>query len=382
MTTIRALPPGSAVLRLDGLQQLIAALAVRGYEIVGPVERDGAILYDRIASTADLPAGRTDRQEPGSYRLEPRADGALFAYAVGPHSWKRYLHRPNETLFKSRRVGEELVFDPPAGPPPRTAFLGVRPCELVAIFVQDRVLMEGHYVNTGYKARREATFLVVVNCGSPAATCFCTSMHTGPRATGGFDIALTELLADGRQEFLAEPGTDGGAALLAYLPTRPATEADWQAALAVTAQAVASIGRRMPPGNEIKAALQSNPEHARWDDVARRCLACANCTLVCPTCFCTTVEDRSDLDGQGAARVRRWDSCFTRDFSYVHGGAVRTQTRSRFRQWMTHKLAHWWDQFGTSVCVGCGRCIAWCPAGIDITVEAAAFTEGQNHGIT
>jgi formate hydrogenlyase subunit 6/NADH:ubiquinone oxidoreductase subunit I len=114
--------------------------------------------------------------------------------------------------------------------------------------------------------------------------------------------------------------------------------------------------------------------------VGNRCLSCANCTLVCPTCFCTTIEDHSDLDGQGARRLRRWDSCFTRDFSYVHGGAVRTQTRSRYRQWMTHKLAHWWDQFGTSGCVGCGRCIAWCPAGIDITAEAAAFVEGQSHG--
>ncbi len=382
MTFTRALPPGSAMLGLDGLEQLITALAARGYDVIGPVERDGALVYDRISSIADLPAGRGDWQEPGSYRLKAREDGALFGYAVGPHSWKRYLHKPNETLFKTRRVGEELVFEPPAEPPPPTAFLGVRPCELAAIFVQDRVLMGGHYINAEYKTRREAAFLVTVQCGSPAATCFCSSMHTGPRAEGGFDIALTELLDNGRHEFLAEPGSDRGAALLAYLPSHPASEADWQAAVAVTTRAAEAISRRMPPGKEIKAALQANPEHTRWDDVAKRCLACANCTLVCPTCFCTTVEDRSDLDGRGAVRVRRWDSCFTRDFSYVHGGAVRTQTRSRYRQWMTHKLAHWWDQFGTSGCVGCGRCITWCPVGIDITTEAAAFTEGQNYGNT
>jgi ferredoxin len=379
MTAIRALPPGSTVLGRDGLQALINTLAARGHDVVGPVERDGAIVYDRIAGIADLPAGRTDRQGPGSYRLEDRGDDALFGYAVGPHSWKRYLHKPSEMLFRVRRIGEELAFEPPADPPRRTAFIGVRPCELAAIAVQDRVLKDGRYVNTEYAARREAAFLVVVNCGDPAATCFCPSMDTGPRAKTGFDIALTELIGEGRHEFFAEIGSDAGAALLAYLPGRPATGADWQAALAVTDKAAENIHRQMP-ASEIKTALQANPEHARWDDVAKRCLACANCTLVCPTCFCTTVQDQSDLDGRGAARVRRWDSCFTRDFSYVHGGAVRTQTRSRYRQWMTHKLAHWWDQFGTSGCVGCGRCITWCPVGIDITAEAAAFIEGQNHG--
>jgi formate hydrogenlyase subunit 6/NADH:ubiquinone oxidoreductase subunit I len=361
---------------LDGLQALIEALEARGYDVIGPVEHDGAINYGHISGVADLPAGRTDRQEAGTYRLEDRSDDALFGYAVGPQSWKRFLHRPVETLFRVRRMGEELAFDPPREPAKRTAFIGVRACELAAIAIQDRVFQEGAHVNTEYAARRAQTFLVAVNCGDPSAACFCTSMDTGPRADSGYDIALTELM-DGRHEFLAEPGTDAGAALLAYLPTRRAGEADWAAAEAVTERASANMTRHMP-GKGLKEALQGNPEHPHWDVVANRCLACANCTLVCPTCFCTTIEDRSDLDGQGAERVRRWDSCFTRDFSYVHGGSVRTQTRSRYRQWMTHKLAHWWDQFGTSGCVGCGRCIAWCPVGIDITAEAAAFMEGEN----
>jgi formate hydrogenlyase subunit 6/NADH:ubiquinone oxidoreductase subunit I len=372
-------PTGSVVLGLDGLEALISALAARGYDVLGPTERDGAIVYDRIAGIADLPAGRTDRQEPGAYRLETRPDGALFGYAVGPHSWKRFLHRPLETLFRVRRVGEELEFEPPREPPARLAFIAVRACELAAIAIQDRVFQDGPYVNTEYAARREAAFLVAVNCGDPAGTCFCASMGTGPRAGSGFDLALTELL-DGRHEFLAEPGTDAGAALLAILPTRPASDADRDAAHAVAARAEANMGRRMPTAG-LKEALQQNPEHPRWEAVAARCLACANCTMVCPTCFCTTVEDHSDIDGHAAERVRRWDSCFTRDFSYVHGGPVRTQTRSRYRQWMTHKLAHWHDQFGTSGCVGCGRCIAWCPVGIDITEEAAAFVNGEGrHG--
>ena len=123
----------------------------------------------------------------------------------------------------------------------------------------------------------------------------------------------------------------------------------------------------------LKELLQGNPNHPRWDDVAARCLTCANCTMVCPTCFCTTVEDHTDLTGADRRAGRKWDSCFTLDFSYIHGGSVRNRSKSRYRQWMTHKLASWIDQFGTSGCVGCGRCITWCPVGIDITAEVAAI---------
>ena len=127
----------------------------------------------------------------------------------------------------------------------------------------------------------------------------------------------------------------------------------------------------------LKELLYENRNHPRWDDVADRCLSCANCTMVCPTCFCTTVEDSTDLTGDTAERVRRWDSCFTMDFSYIHGGAVRKSVKSRYRQWMTHKLGTWQDQFGSSGCVGCGRCITWCPVGIDITEEVAAMRNEQ-----
>ena len=126
----------------------------------------------------------------------------------------------------------------------------------------------------------------------------------------------------------------------------------------------------------LAAAIRSQPEHPRWAEMADRCMACGNCTQVCPTCFCTSIEDKAALDGTAAERVRRWDSCFTPDFSYIHGGSVRPSVRARYRHWLTHKLGTWHDQFGTSGCVGCGRCITWCPAGIDITEEARALQAG------
>ena len=373
-------PPAAPVL-LDraGLQALLDALAARGFDVIGPTLRDGAIVYDRIARIAALPAGWTDRQDAGRYRLERRADAALFGYAVGPQSWKRFLHPPEELLWRAHRQADGFAIAPAPPPPAPCAFIGVRACELHAIAIQDRVFLGGAHQDPGYAVRRQGAFLVAVNCGTAAGTCFCASMGTGPRAEAGFDLVLTEVIDAASHVFLAVPGSDAGAALLAALPTRPAGPEAAAAAEAVVARTQASLGRQLDTVG-LKELLQANPEHPRWDEVAARCLACANCTMVCPTCFCTSVADHTDLAGIEAERVKRWDSCFTADFSFIHGGSVRASGKSRYRQWMTHKLAHWIDQFGSSGCVGCGRCIAWCPVGIDITAEAAAIRATPGRG--
>jgi formate hydrogenlyase subunit 6/NADH:ubiquinone oxidoreductase subunit I len=356
----------------DGVQALIEALAARTYKVLGPTVRDGAIIYDEIARVSDLPAGWTDHQEAGRYNLQRRDDDALFGFAVGPQSWKRFLHPPIETLFAVRKDEDGLAVVTVDKASPKLAFFGVRACEIHAIAIQDRVLCEGPYPDAAYAARRRDAFIVAVNCGTAGGTCFCVSMQAGPKAEAGFDLALTELLADGRHDFLVEVGSEAGAAVLEHVPHRPASEAELLAADAVVARTASQMGRRLETDG-LKELLQGNLNHPRWDAVAERCLTCGNCTMVCPTCFCTTVEDHSDLTGTSAERVRKWDSCFTMDFSFIHGGSVRNTARSRYRQWMTHKLAGWIDQFGTSGCVGCGRCITWCPVGIDITQEAAAI---------
>lgn len=159
---------------------------------------------------------------------------------------------------------------------------------------------------------------------------------------------------------------------MAEVPHREATDYERQVAEDIVAKTAQQMGRELNTDN-LKNLLYQNYEHPRWEDVANRCLSCGNCTMVCPTCFCTAVEDTTDLTGESAERWRKWDSCFTLDFTHLHGGSVRVSTKSRYRQWMTHKLATWIDQFGGSGCVGCGRCITWCPVGIDITEEVAAM---------
>ena len=358
---------------------LIETLARRGYTVVGPTVRDGAVVFDTLRSAEDLPRGRRDVQAPGSYALTAAEDGALFAHHCGPTSPKRFLFPPRQHLFTARRSGKGFSVEVPGGDgTPREAqyaFVGVKACELAAIRIQDRVFNQGEHADALYAGNRRDTFVVAVNCTTAGETCFCASMGTGPAAKEGYDLVLTELTEAGAHYFTAEAGTPAGEAVLAEVPHGEASPADRARAEALVAAAARSMGRSLELDG-LPKALAGNFEHHGWDDVARRCMACANCTMVCPTCFCSTVEDTTDLAGTQADRVRRWDSCFTLDFARVAGGNFRTTTRSRYRQWLTHKLSSWVDQFGTPGCVGCGRCITWCPVGIDITEEAKAVAAG------
>jgi sulfhydrogenase subunit beta (sulfur reductase) len=372
-------PSTPRVIDAGGLQALIDALRKRGRKIIGPTAADGAIIYDEIDGVCDLPRGVTDEQQPGRYALRRRDDDALFGFAVGPQSWKKFLHVPALRLWRAERRDNDVSIEATAPATEPVAFIGVRACELAAIAIQDRVLMGGDYVDPHYRARRDGAFLVALNCGVAGGTCFCVSMNAGPKVTQGFDLALTELISGETHAFLIEAGSPEGAEVLADLPGRPATQADIDAASAVVAHTAANMGREMPK-QDVPALLMRNLQHPRWNEVAQRCLSCANCTMVCPTCFCTTVEERGDLAGIESARDRRWDSCFTLDYSYIHGGSVRPSVASRYRQWMTHKLATWHEQFGTSGCVGCGRCITWCPVGIDITEETQAISASEQAG--
>jgi ferredoxin len=359
------------VIPLRGLDGVVDALKGRGYQVVGPTLRDGAIVYDELESADELPAGWTEIHEPGSYRVERRDDDARFGFTVGPHSWKQFLLPPRVRLWRARRNGEvtEVEEEPPPDKP--FAFFAVRSCDLAAIGIQDRVLTSGRYVDRDYAARREEIFVIVVDCAEPGRLCFCDSMGTGPCAESGYDLALTELL-DGEHRFLVRIGSERGAEVMRDVTHGDANATDRDAAHALVENARASMGRTLDTEG-LKENLLENLEHPRWDEVADRCLSCGNCTLVCPTCLCVGVEDTADLAGETVERERVWNSCFSLDHAYVHGGSVRQSGRSRYRQWMTHKLATWHDQFGTSGCVGCGRCIAWCPVGIDITEEAAAI---------
>ena len=384
VSDLRTPDVAARVLGPEGLQTLVDALLDAGYRVVGPTVRDGAIVLDEIASADELPHGVLATQEAATYRLARRDDDAVFGWAVGPHSWKQHFLPSRVRLWRAASDDGTVASIEEDLPPERPlALLGARSCDLHAIAIQDRVLLEGGHVEADYARRRAGAFVVAVNCGVPGGTCFCTSMGTGPRADSGFDLALTEVL-EGGHRFVVEAGSGRGEALLESLPTRPATEEDLAASRAVTDEASQRMGRQLETTG-LPELLAANREHPRFDEVAERCLTCGNCTAVCPTCFCTSVEDVNDLADGSAERWRVWDTCFSIDYSYIHGGSIRRSPRARYRQWLTHKFGTWWDQFGTSGCVGCGRCITWCPVGIDVTEELAAIraSDGEvDHGDT
>jgi ferredoxin len=356
----------NVVIDLDGLQRLVDVLRADGYVVFAPVVRDGGIVPAPVTAVDELPRGVLDEQAPGHYRLGAGGD-ALFGFAATATSWK-------SLLFPARRALWRLEESAPVAAAPdetRRALLGVRSCDLAAIAVHDAVLSGRRLNDPDYVARRERTFVIPVTCGKPASTCFCTSMGTGPTPSAGYDLALTELHQDGEHRFVVEVGSDAGAAVLAQIPSRPSDDGDRIEAQRVVDVSIAAITRRVDTDG-IRDLLYDNAEHPEWDDVAGRCLGCTNCTLACPTCFCVTTEDVMQLT-EPVGRDRVWDSCFNADHSYLHGGPVRQTTHTRYRQWLTHKFGSWIDQFGSSGCVGCGRCIAWCPVGIDVTAELAAL---------
>ena len=350
----------SAVIDGAGLAALVSTLIDRRYRVVGPTLSDNAIVLAELDSAADLPRGWGVDVAPGHYRLRRRGDDASFGHSAGPQSWKKFLHPPRQRLWSSDGTASEES--------PRYAFLGVRACDLAAIAMLNGVLGTGAHPDNGFVGRLERIFVVAVNCTEPGGLCFCASMNTGPAVGPGYDLALTERFDGDGCHYVVDIGTGDGADVLAAIPHRDAASAEIVSARTDVADAANHMGRQMPTG-DLRQLLIESRESPHWDEVAGRCLTCGNCTMACPTCFCTSVEDVTDLTGEHAERWMNWASCFEFDFTFVHEGSVRQSPPSRYRHWITHKLGTWHDQFGSSGCVGCGRCIAWCPTGIDITEE-------------
>ena len=362
-----------AFLARENFPALLDAVTRRGYRWIGPQLKQGAIVYAEITGIEDLPAGFHDRQAPGEYQCEQTGSPRLFGWANGPQALKPLLFAPREVLWQARPgANGSLQFETVVPAARATAVLGVRACDLAALALLDRHFLPDEHADTHYATRRGDLVLVAVNCTHPAATCFCASTGDGPVAEQGYDLLLDEL-DDG---FRIEWGTPAGESLFGELPLTPLADRQDVEIVAARRQAADKQTRQLP-SRDLKQALFSRLSHERWQTVAERCLACGNCTSVCPTCFCFREQETPELDGSSSQHSREWDSCFTEGHSYIHGHVIRPDTRLRYRQWMTHKLGSWHDQYGRSGCVGCGRCITWCPVGIDITEEAGAICAGD-----
>jgi sulfhydrogenase subunit beta (sulfur reductase) len=346
---------------------ILARLREKGWQTVGPQIRDDAVVYATVTTLSDMPQGFTSEENTGQYRVVKSGNARYFDITPGAQSWKQFFFPPRLSLFTARKNGDWKMRNV-SEPAPRIAMIGVRPCEIAAINVQDLAFMREDFTDPVYRNRRKNAFIVAVNCLHPGGTCFCDSMGTGPKAAGNFDLALTEL----DDVFILEVGSESGKDILSGLTLQPADASLLQKAEQGLAAAREKMGRRMDI-RDLPDLILKNLDHPEWEAVAKRCMSCASCTLVCPTCFCWDTQDHTSLSGNETERERVWDSCFNPGYSYQAGGNTRPNTRSRYRQWLSHKLGTWKEQYGVLGCVGCGRCITWCPVKIDITEEIAAL---------
>lgn len=346
------------------------------HNIIGhKIEKD--VLMLSSIDFGDIPAGYTDRQAAGMYRLVKSDNHDIFTFSSGPDSFKRYLNPPYSEVFayqvSKRKFNASAIksYDNPF------AFFGMRACDRAALKFYDRVFLEGVVRDFCYETLRDNLLIIALNCLYPGDNCFCLSAGTGPEFTDGYDLLITEL----EEEFLLETGSQAGSRLINSLPLISVNQKDIDEK-ALRIKNCKEKFKKTIIFSELPELVYRNLEHPRWSDIAERDLECGNCTQVCPTCFCTSAfynlefrgiaKNFSTLSGK---KIKKWDSCFSRNFARVHGGNFRISRRARYRHWFAHKLAYSMEQFGLLGCVGCGRCITWCPAGIDITQELEALRD-------
>jgi len=364
----RALAP--QFLPREQLQQLLDALHYNGHKVVGPQLRDDAIIYAPLKTTAELPQGIEDHHAPGSYRLKDNGSAHWFDWTSTPQGIKPLLFKPRETLWRATRDAMGIVhFKDPENDAEKIAVIGARACDLAALKLQDQhFLSVENTPDPFYATRRSNLFIIAINCTRAVDTCFCSSTGDGPKCNDGFDIVMTEL----DHGFVIASGSPQGELLIKQLALTDADEK--QLSAATQREANATQQQRSVSSQNMRDTLFAALDHPQWDDIASRCLSCGNCTSVCPSCFCYSEHAEPTLDGSITEQLREWDSCFTQGHSYMHGITVRHDTKLRYRQWLSHKFAGWHDQYGRSGCTGCGRCITWCPPGIDITQELAILS--------
>jgi sulfhydrogenase subunit beta (sulfur reductase) len=237
---------------------------------------------------------------------------------------------------------------------------GVRPCDARALALVDRVYRDRGFRDPHYLSRRDNTVLVVLACQQPAPTCFCTSVGGGPADATGADVVAYEAGDD----LLLEPTSGKGEEFLKAAKLDQAPEAELKKAK----EAYEKVAAAMSPLWDLAAVrpkLYANFDAAAWEEIASRCVSCAACTFVCPSCHCFDVADEGK-HGRGL-RLRFWDACTQSLFTlHASGHNPRERKAARYRQRVLHKFYYFHDNWGENLCVGCGRCVVACPVNVDI----------------
>ncbi|HEU19513.1 MAG TPA: 4Fe-4S ferredoxin [Deltaproteobacteria bacterium] len=297
------------------------------------------------------------------FKVLEKGEEPLLTYANTKNAPKNFFFPQTETMMGYMRTerGMELKGDNIADMGDAVLF-GARPCDVRSFILLDYVFDQEKYKDPYYIDKREKTTIVSLACVTPPySTCFCTSVGGHPMIVEGADVVLTDV----GDNYLAEFITPKGQTILAKLGDLPTAD---DATLAKKEELVKKAEgeiKSQVAGSAIKPWLDENFEHPFWDTIHKSCLACGTCTYLCPTCHCFDITD--EVKGDEGKRVRTWDSCMYWLFTIeTSGHNPRTSQKQRWRQRLLHKFRYFVDNFGAIACVGCGRCVMYCPVNIDI----------------
>jgi len=357
------------------------------YKIIGNKIENNSVILAELENLSDTPSGYSDEQSPGKYKLINNKSEQLFSFSLSPQSWKKYLHPPESTLWKIHKKDNSFNIETPKIEKNKMAFWGIRPCDFEAIKIYDGVFLRDNKTNLKYKSIRDNLFIFAINCTVNHNTCFCSSMNSGPDIKDGFDLAVTEIFIENDENntshhFILNADTQKGQNIVDKFQFKEASKEEVNFAKNKVIENKESITNTFNTKN-LDKILQDNYNHEIWYKMGEKCTSCSNCTFVCPTCYCTRTVDFTNLDGSMATRISKWDSCFSKDFTRINNKYIRDSLSSRYRHWVMHKFSTWQEQFGTQGCTGCGRCITWCPSGINIVkvireIQASSKTDYED----
>lgn len=329
--------------RLDEQQwrEWLAVLIGSGRRVIAPAGDGGLVLF-RTIRAAD----------------EVRVDG------FGNTRWspKEHLFPRSEPLFTYRMLGKQVAIEPPPPDREEQVLFGVRPCDAAGLARLDEMFTSPQ-PDELYAERRARTAVVTLACDSARSECFCTAVGGSPAGTEGADVQMMRLNGCWLVRALTPKGFEVVEPAAGDWPA--AGERDWEAAAEVWQRVEAAIGRGSLSA-DVPVALAGAFDRPLWDLVAERCLGCGICAYVCPSCSCFDIAD--EANAHCGTRCRSWDTCGLASFTkHASGHNPRATQPARYRQRVLHKFAYFpLEHENRFMCVGCGRCVALCPVGLDV----------------
>ena len=342
MTGENVFRSSNLLIKKDSFLKFIDALRSE-HRVFGPVKERNYVAFREISSSTDLFM---------EYQTTMLSPGKMFIY------------KPREDILKFR-MEAPVSIEEITPTIEKQVIVGIHPCDINAILYLDKTFL-GVFPDPFYKARRENTILIGLNCMQVSENCFCSSVGAGPflKAQAGYDMILTDFGEDYLVEIKHSKASE-----LFTIKGKEAGPDEWRVK-SEKEETVLKSFKKVIDIDGLDDLFMKNLDHPVWTTTAdERCLSCSNCVMVCPTCFCYDIVDETSMDLKGVRRIRQLDACQDLRFAEVHAGNFRLRRASRLRQFVIHNL-NYTNQYGVIKTVGCGRCITWCPTKIDLTEMA------------